>query len=93
MKKNIYQRATENGCTYETNCTGISLNKWESLMKGARKADQKKAVKVALQAGVIDEYEAKLELKNPYYNPYNHKVTKTHIIYIHSAIEHFIRVY
>lgn len=89
----IYERAINNGCEFEATCIGIGIDKWERLMKGARRADRKKVITVALAAGVIDEFQAKEEKKRPYFNPYNHYVTKTHIIYVHSAIEHFIKVY
>ena len=92
MKNNIYQRAINNGCEYQATCVGIGQNEWDRLMKGARQADRKKVIKVALLAGVIDKDQAKEETKRPYFNPYNHFVTKTHIIYVHSAIEHFIKV-
>lgn len=88
----IYQRALNNGCFFECSCVGITSGKWDRLMQGARKADKKKVIKVALLAGVIDEDQAREETKRPYYNPYTHYVTKTHIIYVHSMIEHFIKV-
>lgn len=75
---------------YETNCTGISIDKWNELMKGARPCSKNKAVKAAIETGVIDEQQGKQELKNKHYNPYQPMQTKTHIIYIHSAIEYFI---
>ena len=93
MKNNIYQRAINNGCEFEATCVGIGQNKWDELMKGHTKANRKEVVKIALLAGVIDEQQAREEIKRPYYNPYNHYKTKTHIIYVHSMIEHFIKVY
>lgn len=89
----IYERAAANGCYFECTCVGISQSKWDRLMQGARRANKKKVIKIALLAGVIDEEQAAMETKKPYYNPYNHYHTKTHIIYVHSSIEHFIRVY
>lgn len=91
--QNIYQRAINNGCRFVCSCVGIGQEKWDELMKGARHADRKKVVRIALQAGIIDEEQAKEEIKRPYYNPYEHFVTRTHIVYVHSAIEHFIEVY
>lgn len=90
---NIYQRAKNNGCNFEATCVGIGVNAWDELMEGHTIANQKEVVKIALAAGVIDEEQAHQELKKPYYNPYTHYKTKTHIIYVHSSIEHFIRVY
>lgn len=88
----IYERAKLNGCYYETSCVSSSAREVEKLMKGATRANKKQVVKIALEAGVIDEQQATEEIKHPYYNPYKHYKTKTHIIYVHSAIEHFIRV-
>ena len=89
---NIYERAKQNGCQFIDTCVGIGLNKWEELMKGHTKANRREVVKIALQAGVIDEEQAREELKKPWYNPYRHYKTKTHIIYCHSGIEHFIQI-
>lgn len=90
---NIYQRAENNGVAFETSCVATTANEWDSLMKGHTRANRVKAVRAALQAGVIDETQAAQEIKKPYYNPYKHFKTKTHIIYVHSGIEHFIRVF
>mgnify|MGYP001099698838 CR=1 FL=1 len=92
MANSIYQKAFNNGCHLECTCVGITENEWDKLMKGHCKADRKKVVRIALMAGIIDEEQAKNEIKNPYYNHYNHFRTKTHIIYVHSMIEHFIKV-
>jgi len=89
---NIYQKAKNNGCFLECTCVGISLSKWDRLMNGATRANKKEVVKIAEMAGVIDEFQAKEEIKRPYFNPYNHYKTKTHIIYVHSSIEHFIKI-
>lgn len=92
-KPSIYERAKKNGSSFEATCVSITKYKWDELMKGARPANQRKVVKAALAAGVIDEWQAKEELKKPFFNPYGHFVTKTHIVYVNSAIEHFIRVH
>jgi hypothetical protein len=78
--------------TYETNCTSITAQKWDELMKGAKRANRKKVVKAAIETGVITEDEGRRELKSETYNPYEHLKTKTHLIYVHSAIEHFIKL-
>ena len=88
MKKSIYDRATKNGCYLETTCVGISQWKWDELMKGARPANKRKVIKVALMLGIAEPE----ELKSMYYNPYTHQVTRAHIIYVNSAIEYFIKV-
>lgn len=90
---NIYERAKINGVSFEFTCVGISMYKWDMLMKNHKRADRKKVVKIALMAGVIDEEQAREEIKRPYYNPYNHFKTDSHIIYVQSAIEHFIKVF
>jgi len=88
----IYQQANNNGAHLETTCVGISLDRWNELMKGARPANNRKATLAAIRAGVIPEEQGKKEIKHPHFNPYTHYVTRTHIIYVHSAIEHFIKV-
>ena len=77
---------------YETNCTQITLDKWEILMKNATKADNQTVVKAAIETGVISKEEGRKEIENEWYNPYEHLKTKTHFIYVHSAIEHFILI-
>lgn len=76
----------------ECTCVGISQDKWDALMKGARRCSRQVAVKAAVEVGILDNIEAKKELILPRYNPYSHKRTKTHIIYIHSGVEHFIKL-
>ncbi|MBP6478979.1 MAG: hypothetical protein KA290_14785 [Chitinophagaceae bacterium] len=88
----IYERAKQFGATFEAACSDVSIYEWEKLMKGHTKANQKKVIDIAEQAGVIDSWWAKKERKHSYFNPYIHYKTKTHLIYVHSGIEHFIRV-
>ena len=91
--QSIYQRAKNKGCNYETNCINCgSSERWDELMKGAREANQKKVVRVALLAGVISEAQARQELKQRSFNPYTHYVTPNYVVYVHSAVEHFIKV-
>lgn len=89
----LYNKALQNGCGFEANCVGVGINQWEELMNGATRANRRLAVKIANLAGVIDDEQAKEELKRPWFNPYNHFKTKTHLVYVHSSIEHFIRIY
>jgi hypothetical protein len=73
---------------YETNCTEVSVQKYNSLMKGARKCSYKKLVaKIRKEMPVFYAY---LCLNR--YNPWEGycKQTKTHYILVHSAIEYFI---
>jgi len=90
--KELYKRAKTNGVEFISSCVGISQYQWDELMKGATRANKKLAAKVAHQAGVIDEFYLKQELRRPYFNPYNHFKTKDSIIYVHSGIEYFIRI-
>lgn len=92
MNINIYNRAKRNGVEFECTCVGIAQWKWNKLMKDRTRANRREVVKIALQAGVIDKEQATIELKKPWYNPYNHFKTATHVIYVRSAIEHFIRI-
>ncbi len=89
---NIYERAKRNGAESESTCIGISQSKWDALMKGARRANKRKATLAAIQAGAISKEQGRQEIKQPWYNPYEHLVTRTHIIYVNSAVEHFIKV-
>lgn len=89
---NIYERAERFGVQPECTCVGIGMNEWERLMKGHTRANQRKVVKIAMKAGIITEEDGRAEIKRSGYNPYVHYKTKTHIIYVHSSIEHFIRV-
>lgn len=91
MKLTIYDRCRMNGAILVDTCVSAGAKKVEQYMKGARRADRKKVARIALQAGVISEDEYRYEVKNPYYNPYHHYVTKDCIIYVHSSIEHFIK--
>lgn len=73
---------------YETNCTCLSLSKWERLMNGARKCSYKRLV-ARIKREMREFYD---ELALDFYNPYEDKCrqTKTHYILVHSAIEYFI---
>jgi hypothetical protein len=88
----IYERAKRYGVQSVATCVGIGQYQWDEYMKGHTRANRREVVKIALQAGVIDEEQAREELRRPWFNPYNHYKTKTHIIYVHSGIEHFIEV-
>ena len=69
-------------------CVGISIDKWESLMKGKRKTNYQgliRKIKKHLPALYND-------LVLDYYNPFENQCysTKTHYILTHSMIEYFI---
>jgi hypothetical protein len=82
----LYDRAIRNGCEFECDCSGTNYRTWDKLMKGATKANTILVHKLAKQLGIVPEG---FNAKN---NPYEQKKTKTHLIYIHSGIEHFIRI-
>ena len=88
----IYNCAINNGCYLESTCVDISITQWDHLMKGHTRANRKMAVELAIQTGTITEEYGKRELKNAWFNPYKHYKTKTHIIYVNSGIEYFIKV-
>lgn len=75
----FYRRAEKNGCYLEATCVGISQHEWDAFMEGAVRADKNKLLKA-------------IGFKDEYYNPYDFYRTKTHLIYVHSAIEHFYRI-
>ena len=89
----IYQRALNGYAEFETDCTAITSWQWDTLMDKHTKANKKIVAKVAHLVGILSSHELKAELKRPYYNPYTHYKTKTHLIYVHSGIEHFIKIY
>ena len=84
--QDIYNRAETNGVQYETNCTAVKLWQWENLMQGATKADKNKVKSIIHQN--CPEFENLLIG----WNPYDHYKTKTHIIFVHSAIEYFFKI-
>lgn len=84
--KQFYNRAIKNGITLEHTCVGITVSKWEELMKGAVKANTELVNRIVKKSGQIDSYHT------DFYNPYTHFRTKTHIVYAHSGIEYFFKV-
>lgn len=75
----FYKQAMENGVELECTCVDISSYEWDELMKGAVRANKKKLLKAV---GMLDKY----------HNPYDFFRTKTHLIYVNSAVEYFYRV-
>lgn len=73
----------------ECTCCDISLNEWESLMKGARPCSYNRLIN-RVKRELPELYEA---LALAFYNPFweQCKQTKTHYILVSSAIEYFIR--
>lgn len=74
----------------EHTCVGISIYKHEKLMKGAKKANGKK-IRQMIKKQLPDLYR---DLSLDFYNPYENqsKRTDTHLIYIHSSIEYFLKI-
>lgn len=74
---------------YETNCTEISITEWNRLMKYARPCSYNRLIrKIKIEIPALYEALA-LEFPNPY--AAQCKMTPTHYILVHSAIEYFIR--
>ena len=73
---------------YETNCTCVTIDEWNALMKGARRCSYKRLVS-RIKKEIPNLYKS---LLLDYYNPWENdcKQTKTHYILVHSAIEYFI---
>jgi hypothetical protein len=73
----------------ECTCENISIDRWNELMKGAKKVSYKRLVNL-IKKELPYLYN---ELTLQYYNPWENdcKQTKTHYILVHSAIEYFIK--
>ena len=73
---------------YQTCCSQTTIDEWQQLMKGARKASYKRLVQ-RVKRELPDLYKA---LALNFYNPYweQCKQTKPHYILVSSAIEYFI---
>ena len=72
----------------ECTCVGIGMNRWNRLMKGAKPLNYDWLVR-KIRKHMPELYDG-LGLQYP--NPYDNqaKVTGTHYILVHSAIEYFI---
>lgn len=75
---------------YDCACKDISIDTWNGLMKGAVKANGLK-IRRMIKKQLPDLY---YTLALEYFNPYEHlcQRTKTHLIYVHSGIEYFLRI-
>lgn len=72
----------------ECTCCNISADKWNTLMKGSRPINYD-WLKNKVRKYLPELYSALcLDYPNPY--GWQSKVTKTHYILVHSAIEYFI---
>ncbi len=82
----IYERAEENGIYLEATCVGVGMSRWEKLMAGATRADKRRVEAIMIKHGHLTRFDANM------YNPYDYYKTETHLIYVHSSIEHFFRI-
>ena len=73
----------------ESTCVGIGIDRWNELMKGARKCSYKKLVR-RIKKEIPELYENLcLNFDTPWENQCQQ--TKTHFILVHSGIEYFIK--
>lgn len=70
---------------YCCNCTDTSIEDWNKLMKGAKKAN-KLEINNLIKKFLPEFY---FELALNLTNPFNYYRTKTHLILAHSGIEYF----
>ena len=72
----------------ECTCIGIGIERWNRLMEGSKPLNYK-WLKQRIKKYLPELYNA---LNMDFYNPYENqaRVTKTHYILVHSAIEYFI---
>ena len=73
----------------ECTCADITEQKWNRLMKGARRISYKKLIRSVKKNLPTLFYELALDLANPWSD--DCRETETHYILVHSAIEYFIR--
>jgi len=69
-------------------CTNISPERSEQLMRGMVRADYKKVVRLIKR----DEPSLHHDLALEFYNPYYAYRTNNHIILRHSSIEYFFKI-
>lgn len=86
LARKAYTSTIELECT----CVGIGIPKWNSLMEGAVKADGSKIRRMIKEQ--LPELYKNLALN--YHNPYESSCvrTNTHLIYVHSGIEYFLKI-
>lgn len=73
----------------ECTCLDIDIGRWEQLLNDSQPINYDWLV-MKIKKQMPDLYE---RLALQFYNPYceNAKVTKTHYVLVHSAIEYFIK--
>lgn len=84
------QQAYNSRIHLECTCVDISQTKWDKLMNGAKKANGAKARQM-IKKQLPELYE---NLALQFYNPYESQTqrTETHLIYVHSGIEYFLKL-
>jgi len=87
----IYQMAKENGMALIGTCISFKQSTIEHIMNDAVKADGRQ-IRRLIRIHLPDLYHS-LALK--YYNPYERQSKRTdqYLIYVHSNIEYFIRIF
>lgn len=87
MKDKIYNIES---LTLETTCAGISIDKYDELYTGAKKANGKK-IRMLIKKHLPELYN---DLCLNLYNPFEKQSvrTKTHFIYLHSATDYFLKI-
>ncbi|MCP4016524.1 MAG: hypothetical protein GY735_10440 [Delftia sp.] len=87
MKKDIYKPKR---LSIENTCSSCSIDDFNEYMKGAKKANGSKIRRLIKKhlPGLYNQL--CLDFKNPYES--QSQKTKTHFIYVHSAIEYFIKI-
>ena len=70
----------------ETTCVSTSIPEWDALMEGAVRACKATVHRILVKNRCLTPEDVR------YYNPYDYYRTDTHIIYVHSGIEHFYRI-
>lgn len=72
---------------YQTNCALTTQAEWDKLMQGAKRANKQK-INALVKKHLPDLFS---DLALQFRNPYNYFKTATHLILVHSAVEHFIK--
>ena len=76
------------GLSFECSCVGIGQREWDKLMRGHKRANKHK-VEGLIKKHIPDLFK---DLSLEFYNPYDSYRTKTHLIYVHSLIEYFLKI-
>jgi len=85
-----YKKANHSGIELVATCEGITISEWENFMQGAVKANGLK-IRRLIKKHLPDLY---FNLCLDFRNPYEHQAKRKDglFIYVHSAIEYFIKI-